>query len=238
MYCINCGKKVKDEDKFCIKCGNKLNSTNNNQNKEKADGAAITSLILGLISLLLVFTLSILVSPLYITGLIFGLASKSKSSEKKAGIIINIIDIIISVIVLIVYIIIFIVIGLSTSAIHDTLIRDHDTNVGYSYNCKILGESDYSILFDLNNDGSYSWGKFSDFETVIYGTYTMSNISNDTYNIELKSEKIVDDGITRDYQNILNFEMKVSSDKASLTNKDNNTIYECDKNMNYLNEIR
>ena len=240
MYCINCGKKVKDEDKFCMKCGckiNRINSTNNNQNKEKADGAAITSLVLGLISLLLVFSLSILVSPLYITGLIFGLTSKSKSGEKKAGIIINIINIVISIVVLIIYVILFIIIGV-VAFFDKPESYEYRTDMGYSYTCKALGENDYSIALDLNQDGTYSWGKYSDYSTVIYGTYTMSSINGNTYNLELKSERIFDDGIARDYQDVLNFEMKVSSEKVSLTNKDNNTTYECEKNLNYLNEIR
>ena len=238
MYCVKCGKKVSDNDNYCMKCGTKINNNNNNQNKEKADGAATTSLVLGLISLLLVFSLSILVSPLYITGLIFGLVSKTKSSEKKAGIIINIINIIISIVVLIVYIFLFIIIGLSFVYGNNNKTYNFNPDLGYSYTCKILGENDYSIAISLNGDNTYSWGKYSDFETVIYGTYVISNISDDTYNLELKSEKIYEDGIVKDYVNSLRFQMKIYNEKVNLTNIDNNTIYECDKNKNFIEDIR
>ena len=89
MFCIKCGTKNDENTQFCVNCGNKLDQNNINDKTNstaKSDGLAITSLVLGIISIVIPCVL-----PLAIVGLILGIISKSKTGVKTAGIILNII---------------------------------------------------------------------------------------------------------------------------------------------------
>jgi hypothetical protein len=99
MYCKNCGKEVKEGEKFCRECGTSLD--NNVTKEEKAapikvdnttatdapvnKGLAIASLVLGIAS----FIFGWFLLPLPIIGLILGIVQKGKCGEKTAGIILN-----------------------------------------------------------------------------------------------------------------------------------------------------
>ena len=109
MFCVKCGKEVKDGTKFCTNCGaeieakkeevkddkltysqNKTIETTSNPtpvasttNTSESDGKSTASLILGIVSLL-----GILTPITSIVGLILGICSK-KSGKKTAGIILN-----------------------------------------------------------------------------------------------------------------------------------------------------
>jgi len=237
MYCIKCGKKNNDEDKFCTKCGNKIGTEPKKQEqKEKADGKAIASLVLGMISLLLVFTFSILISPIYITGLILGIASKTKCSERSAGIILNIISIAVSIIVLIILIVLILIIGMSVSDLKD-FNTDYKYAENVSYSCKMQGEDNYSVSLYLSEDNSFEWSKYDDDSVSIYGTYRISNVSDNTYNLELNSYGMVNDGINSEYKLISNYEMKIE-DFVYLTRVDTDTKYICEKNNNYFDILK
>ncbi len=122
MYCVKCGKEVKDGTKFCTNCGteieakkekkeekdekltysqNKSIETTSNPNPTEAkpaeagDGKATASLVLGIISIVFACGIGFITS---IVGLILGIASK-KSGKKTAGIILNSIALGLSIIV-------------------------------------------------------------------------------------------------------------------------------------------
>lgn len=108
MFCVKCGKEVKDGTKFCTNCGaeieakkeevkddkltysqNKTIETNTNttvaaSTEKTGDGKGTASVVLGIISLV-VWCVTPITS---IIGLILGICSK-KSGKKTAGIILN-----------------------------------------------------------------------------------------------------------------------------------------------------
>ena len=100
MYCKKCGNKLKENDNFCIKCGNSVKETINNKvDSKKNNGKAVASLVLGIIALTFSFSLSILMFPLSITGLILGIVNKNKCSEKTTGIILNVASMVVEIVV-------------------------------------------------------------------------------------------------------------------------------------------
>ena len=104
MYCVKCGKEVKEGTKFCTNCGaemegkdEKLSYSQNNtiettsnptpvavQPTEAGDGKGTASLILGIVS----FVVPCVGFITSIVGLILGICAK-KSGKKTAGIILN-----------------------------------------------------------------------------------------------------------------------------------------------------
>ena len=123
MYCVKCGKEVKDGTKFCTNCGTEIEAKKEkkeekkdekltySQNKsiettsnpepvaakpaEGGDGKGTASLVLGIVSIVFLFGIGFITS---IVGLILGICSK-KSGKKTAGIILNSIALGLSIIV-------------------------------------------------------------------------------------------------------------------------------------------
>lgn len=92
MYCTKCGNKVSNTQSYCTNCGNKLNCDKIKQNKQ--DDLMISSLIIGILSIIGTITCSIFILPLAIFGLVLGLKSAKKLNM---GVILNLIAIIVSV---------------------------------------------------------------------------------------------------------------------------------------------
>lgn len=57
MYCTKCGNKVSNTQSYCTNCGNKLNCDKIKQNKQ--DDLMISSLIIGILSIIGTITCSI-----------------------------------------------------------------------------------------------------------------------------------------------------------------------------------
>ncbi len=92
MYCTKCGNKVSNTQSYCTNCGNKLNCDKIKQNKQ--DDLLISSLIIGILSIIGTITCSIFILPLAIFGLVLGLKSAKKLNM---GVILNLIAIIVSI---------------------------------------------------------------------------------------------------------------------------------------------
>ena len=92
MYCTKCGNKVSNTQSYCTNRGNKLNCDKIKQNKQ--DDLMISSLIIGILSIIGTITCSIFILPLAIFGLVLGLKSAKKLNM---GVILNLIAIIVSV---------------------------------------------------------------------------------------------------------------------------------------------
>lgn len=96
MNCKKCNSILNETDKFCTVCGAKIdnldsnnqqvynNLINDNNKINKVSKKGLVSIILGIISLILSFIINILVFPIALVGLIFGIVDK-----KVAGIILN-----------------------------------------------------------------------------------------------------------------------------------------------------
>lgn len=75
MYCPKCGNEVEDNAAFCPKCGEKLIKENYSEKRDSTETEAITSFILGLVSV--AFWVTIIIP---ILGVYFG--NKGKNSAK------------------------------------------------------------------------------------------------------------------------------------------------------------
>lgn len=233
MYCTKCGNKIKEGNKFCTKCGVSLNKDEirKSDTKEKADGKAVASLVIGLISLLLSFSLSIIVFPLELIGLIIGILSKTKCSEKTGGIVINIISMIVSFISFVIIIVLIIIIGVFSDRAKDVELDNVDGDVNYTWNCKVLEESEYAITFSINTYyGSYVWSKYDDtINNAVYGNYELNKIDEDKYTIKLTSTSIIQGGMIDDHEHISNYEIVFDNgDNFLMTSLDNMSKYYCD----------
>ena len=233
MYCRKCGNKVNDGNKFCTKCGFDLSQNNiNKQNKKSnADGKAVASLIIGFISLFLSFTLSILLFPLELIGLILGITSKTSCSEKTAGIVINIVSMVISVLTFIALIVFIVIIGVFSTRVEDAKKPEIRETSSYTWNCKVYGENDYSITLSLNGDTSgYVWSKYDDaINNSIYGSYETNKLAEDEYTIKFISYSIISNGTLEQYEYESNFRLSFyDGDNFIMTSLDNASKYFCD----------
>ena len=106
-FCNNCGEKLKSGELYCSNCGKSVENEIVVENKKEGLGTA--SMIIGIISLILVFIISLGVLPLALVGLILGIVNKTQKGKKVSGIILNTIAMILSFIVFIILIIILMV---------------------------------------------------------------------------------------------------------------------------------
>ncbi len=173
MFCIKCGAKLEEGNKFCINCGNSVLEQNNkvqNIRNESTNVSAPTgdsnkglaSLIIGIITIFLP------ILPLSILGLILGIKEQNKDGKRVAGIILNIISLILSLITAIIVILAFyIAFNTSTYDYDDDDEDDYDYYDYYDYDDQynyyneakeqVVGNDTYGYLI-LSKD----WYKFVD----------------------------------------------------------------------------
>ena len=124
MKCIKCGSEMPDNYKFCANCGEKLQEKQtvieiqSNEIKKEENGFSITSLILGLSSIICFFINIILSVTCSILAIIFGIKGRKKGAKDlgTAGMIIGII--VTSLIV-----ILFILIMIFVAIVGESIIR-------------------------------------------------------------------------------------------------------------------
>lgn len=88
MYCKNCGNKIDLNDKFCISCGTEIEKNDvvisNNLEKVDKSGNDVSSLVLGIFSLVLFFV-PVIGLILGIISMILGASYNRKSNNKTVG---------------------------------------------------------------------------------------------------------------------------------------------------------
>lgn len=110
MFCNQCGKKNPGDAKFCNACGASIGEVQDipkdHTNDAKTPGKILTSLILGILSLVFLFIANIFIGLLLgIMGMIFGLIGmKELSNSEQMGmarfaVICNFVSIIITLII-------------------------------------------------------------------------------------------------------------------------------------------
>lgn len=153
MKCKQCNNDLKETDKFCPKCGEKVNSRKKKgetqvevvQPQKSSKGTAIASLVLGIIS----FFFGAILLPLPIIGLILGITNKEKCGERIAGIILNTTSLAYAILV-------WIFVGFTLTNIVDRLIYGEiqdDEREHYNYNID-------DMLNRLDNWDKYSYARY------------------------------------------------------------------------------
>lgn len=179
MYCENCGKKIKENDKFCPNCGNSIK-------KIKEDNKVIS--ILGLIFSFFLPVIGIILS---IISLIKVSKLKKENNIKNKYLGLNIASLIIGSIFLIIYIIalIFIIVYFSFLGVKGPTGK---------YECKktLLLYTDDKIYLNLNRNKTFSIEDYN--KNNISGNYSYQEINtnnrNVTYKINFNIEKYVSNG--------------------------------------------
>lgn len=134
MFCSKCGKKIEDGTKFCPGCGSKAEAKKETVKAEpvktvkkeesESNGLGIAGMVMGIISIILAFFLSVFILIIPIVGLILSCVAKGKKGFKIAGIITNIVAILLSIIMAIIGIVM--VGSLIGGAIQDTINDNED----------------------------------------------------------------------------------------------------------------
>lgn len=250
MYCIKCGKKLDEGNRFCTNCGQPVDNKNNTyikqtvqvKRKEQTSGTAIASLVIGIISFAISFIFSLISLPLSIAGFCFGIATKQKSGIKIAGLILNILAALISILMLIIF-------GTMILSSMLKIINMERPSFNYYKDAPIVGEWDckafdgagehgnYLFTLKLQDDNSFIWYKFDDrFNNNIDGTYTYEDLKKSTndnkykyYNINLKSENYVENGVktTKTYNTTYEMGVNEDEDQAILMNVNSYNMYYC-----------
>jgi hypothetical protein len=209
MKCKYCGKDLKETENFCGGCGAKVEREEVNQNVDttttntqqvnvpKSEPLGTASMVIGIISLVLTFLVSIIILPLAIVGLILGIVNKSKKGKKISGIILNSIAIFLNVAAVVVTV-------LLAGVIYKSLPKDDDgkliiddekknqflddlyTDFNYQtnenfivgkYNCgDVMGSGEYQIVIHLNEDKTFFYGPYGKTDNnYAKGTYTFED---------------------------------------------------------------
>lgn len=117
---------------------------------KKQDGMGTASLVIGVISVVLSFVCNVLIIPLAILGLVFGLICKTKGGKKTAGIILNILGIVIPIVILIFAIVVLNVANLETN----TFYGDGYT-LTYNYNWEEVTLEGGQAALEYNSQEAY-----------------------------------------------------------------------------------
>ena len=158
MYCVNCGNKCNEGEKYCTYCGSPL-EIEESSNNTKTDSSLITGILACLF-----FSVPIISIPLAVISIIMGANYKKESGKTSAGLILGIISLILSVLITIV-----VICFLNFAVNHiDNIIDDYQIDdiieqyrnqdpkeifdiKGHSWKA-----SDNSMLY-LNYDETYTW---------------------------------------------------------------------------------
>ena len=239
-FCDNCGQKLKTEDQYCPNCGQKIGARV--VIRENKEGLGTASMVIGIISLVLAFIISVGVFPLAIVGLILGIVNKADKGKKVSGIILNIIAILLSIMIFIAFLVVLMIAIPDSDS--DYEIRDipedsHKEEVVGVWNCKNvkdLEKKDYELTLTVNNDDTFIVASYETPKDYVEGTYDfeVNNIirSYKFYSLELEGQKEYKNG---DYKGVNNIEYKMVITKidkevhAVLNNDDQEKTYYCTK---------
>lgn len=179
MYCSKCGSKNNDNSKYCISCGQDLNSSieiSNNLGDENSILKKLKPISIAGIILSFIFPFTIIGLILSIIGLVLNSKYKKENGTGTKYFSLCLIGLIFSIIQIIFIIfvaLIFIVFRIETT----------DTLVG-KWECGISPISDnYYVTTEFKHNGKFSWGKYGDeFNNNYLGTYTYYEKSDSNFN--------------------------------------------------------
>ena len=198
------------------------------ENAKKTSWKNTTALIIGIVSLVLVFIFQIFTMPLSIAGIVFGALSLKENKKHKNGLILNIISLVIAIPIFILYF---------------SLLKSMPSNpVIGTWDCKAFNNGynedlDYIITMKLNNDNQFKWNKYNDENNnYVIGNYefqdlhkTNNNGTANYYSIILTGDEFVSDGQLQTELYKSQYEMGIikDADEAILMNVSTYNMYYC-----------
>lgn len=223
MYCNSCGSLLENNSNFCSECGKPINLINNKKN-EKIEKASV---IIGTISIILVFIFQILTMPLSLVGIILGFKSLSKNN-KKTGLILNCISFVLAIPIFFLYF----------------YILNPANNIIGTWNCKPFNngyfeDMEYVLTLKLNRDNTFYWNVFGEEDTNYFkGNYEYKKLNKRVGNAEyyliiLNGTELSTDGIKTYDDRKSEYEIAVdvvTKKEALLMNAYSYNMYVCFKN--------
>ena len=255
--CSKCGKKLKKGELFCSECGTKVKNSdintkkvnNNKSTKKNKEGLLTASLVIGIIAIIFSAVLNVLIVPVAILGLIFGIVGKSSKGKGKkiAGIILNSFALFIAVIVFVVIMVFAVSIANDSDNIFNNAYKDlvsqiDEEKIHETWYCKtssngVVTSSDYTLTLKFDDNGSFDWKsyKYPD-KNYVNGEYEFIKPykldSNDKryYVIDLKPKVMYIYGIKRTMLNSTKYNaFFTDNEQLKLVNQKTNNIYYCDE---------
>ena len=249
MECSKCGKKLKKGDLFCNGCGAKVKKTNSKENNtKKKEGLITASIVIGIIAILFSVVLNILILPLAILGLIFGIVGKSTKGKKIAGIVTNSIAIVVGIIMFSLLIVLLASIANdSDNAFNNTFKKivsaGDEEKIHNTWKCKatssgVITNNNYTLTLKFTNDGKFDWRSYiNPSRNYVIGDYDLKkpyklDDSKDRYyEVVLKPKTMYLYGIRRTPSETKYNLYPGDSDKDTikLVNQKTNNTYYCDE---------
>lgn len=182
------------------------------------------SLIIGIISIIVVFFVQIFAMPLALVGFIIGIKGLKEDKNRKLGLILNTVAFVIAVPLLFIY--------------ANVLNPIHGTWDCKGFNNGNVEEMDYVNTIYFSKSLNLKISKYGDDNNFVSGTYKF-NLLNKTnsdgsaryYNIKMDINKSVTDGKESEENKKVEYEIALPKDKkeAVFLNLNNNTMYYCVK---------
>ena len=237
--CKYCGKEIDKTDDYCPKCGkNQLEKIVNN-NKINKEGLGTASMVIGIISLIFSFLISVFIFPLALVGLILGIVNKAQNGKKVSGIILNGIAMIVSVLVFIALIVLLVIAvddydSEGHSRHHMSEIKQEE--VLGKWNCKSAEKvlsSDYELSLELDNDKRFTMTEYNNEKNYIKGIYSFEEDDNHTIALNPLEKYEHGDLVNKWDDANITYIIKVRASKnrfrAILADNENGKVYYCTK---------
>ena len=248
-FCPDCGSKLRKNAATCKECGKNLKEEKKTTKKttkkvenNNRKGFVIVSFILGIVSIVFAFVLTVLVIPTAVLGLIFGLLGREPKGKRKAGIIMNIIAIVLSIIMLIVWIVL---ISIMTKE-DNPFIKFYkyvvvEDKVEGEWKCKLYNTkySKYVLTLELEGNKKFNWSDYNSPKyNYVKGTYNYHKVDSEQaetkhyYLVNLHPTKMYLYGrkrVARDTSYKVFITKKNYPRKAKMINSRTYNIYYCDE---------
>lgn len=253
MICNNCGKEVENGTKFCASCGTKVEEVVSTKVEKKEEvkvepvkssnqgssALGIVSMVLGIISIILSWFLTVFILVIPIAGLILGICAKGKKAFKITGIILNAVSIVVAIIMFVVGLTAIgrgvkesipeIEKGLKTveTTVKSgypygtwTCINYYDTNASAYQDDVTKAPADMKTVLYLYTDNTFRYGPYSEsYKNYYKGTfkYTIEKEKNEQYksqnfsfiDVETTINDAMIDGVKNTEATGMHFEMEL-----------------------------
>lgn len=246
-FCANCGSKVENELNSTIENSQSQIFSNVNQNQttilqqqdinknvyssipKNSKWKSTTSLVIGIVSLILSFIFQIFSIPLSIVGAVFGIISVK---DNKVGLILNIISLVIAITILLAY---SNLLGIVSNPVLGTWdCKAYNSSGNYN------DDSGYIVTMKLEKNNRFKWNKYNDEKNnYIIGEYELVDLHKTNYSgtasyysIILTGDEFVNNGVlqTELYKTEYKMGIVKNSDEAVMINVQTYNMYYCYRN--------